>query len=652
MARPEQKYPQAANTQSPPADGAHQDLVNKEMFRAIELLGRKLERVEGERDSLAQRLADVESATREQAAKAMLPALIEAVSLPQPVTTPRWMSVATAASVTFAAFAIGFVMFHPAGPASLTPQQLAALEQITAAAPQVDVAASQTNAPAPQTNTATDTASTQNAAPVKLASTNVAGPIADEDDNSTANDDNDDGSGAGAGDDNDGTAMQDDNGDDGDGDDNGGDDTAVSPDPDRQQQVLAQPAQPSTPSAAPSVVAEDLAPPPAQPVAPAALNNASAVASANPSDNIDVSKFTAPEQRSGALSPSVEAAEANDSPVQEVTDLEAAAPSQLALLENRDPTPEELSAIEPAAGADSVATDTSGGLAPDEAEAAPLVAVKDIAVDPRLSPKLKSLQARARQGVPEAQHDLAALYVSGTGVSGDGAPQDYPRAIEWFTKAAANGVSNAAYNLGVMNQQGLGTPKDDAKAFAWYDKAAKAGHAEALYNMGLAYVSGAGAPRDMTRAVNYFKQAANAGLPQAAYNLGVLYEGTQLGAPDATKAAEWYNVAASEGHLQAKNALHRLGDAAGIALIEPAAGDEGFGEGDRSPGTGANEAGDSLVREIQQALVKKGELPPEKATGYMTPQTSDAIRSWQKKLGFIVNGKPTPELRDKIRAAQ
>ncbi|MDE1151578.1 MAG: SEL1-like repeat protein [Micavibrio sp.] len=567
-------------------DGAHQDIVNKEMFRAIELLGRKLERVEGERDSLARRLADVESATRDAAQGAMLPALIEAVAMPQAVATPRWMTVATAASVTFAAFAFGFVLFHPAGSSVLTPRQLDALNQLAAATPA---------APA-----------------VMLASNSATGPVAagapdaGDADNGNADNNND-------GDDDNSTAAQGDDGDD----DNGGDDTAVSPDPDMQQQVSAAPAQsPAQAGISPVVVADD---------------------------GIDVSKFTAPEQRSGMLSPAVESADA-DSPVQEVTDLEAAAPSQLALLEDRTPTPEELSAIEPAAGADTDEQD--GGLAPDEAHAEPLVPVKDIAADTRLPQKMKSLQARALQGVPESQHDLAALYVSG-----NGAPQDYPRAIEWFTKAANNGVSNAAYNLGVMNQQGLGTPKDDVKAFAWYDKAAKAGHAEALYNIGLAYVSGAGATRDLTRAVSYFKQAANAGLPQAAYNLGVLYESTQLGAADVAKAAEWYNVAANEGHLQAKNAVARLNGASGIALVEPAAGDEGFGEGDRTPGT-VQESGDSLVREIQQALAKKGDLPAEKATGYMTPQTSDAIRSWQKKLSLTADGKPTLELRDKIRAAK
>ncbi len=309
-------------------------------------------------------------------------------------------------------------------------------------------------------------------------------------------------------------------------------------------------------------------------------------------------------------------------------------------------TPAELSAIEPAAGAVDA-----------EALTTPLKPVTDIARDTRLPQKLQTLEAEALAGKPEAQHDLATLYAAG-----DIAPKDYPRAIEWFTIAAQNGVPNAAYNLAVMYQQGLGVDKDAAKAVTYYAQAAKAGHAEAMYNLGLAYIDGTGTNRDIGGAVVSFKQAANAGVPQAAYNLGVIYESSLLGAPNAAKAADWYRVAAEEGHAEAKSALARLtGSTADIAGIEPAAGEEASGEGDETPASeilpaeqpaAAAKADDSdMLRQIQHALVVKGELPVEKATGYMTPQTADVIRHWQQKLGLVVDGKPSEELLDKIKAA-
>lgn len=195
--------------------------------------------------------------------------------------------------------------------------------------------------------------------------------------------------------------------------------------------------------------------------------------------------------------------------------------------------------------------------------------------DPYLPSIYADLERRAYDGIGEAQHDLAALYAAGGRVR-----PDYPRAVYWFRRAADAGIANAYYNLGVMAQQGLGMAKDAKEAFAFYGRAARLGHPEAMYNLGLAYIEGRGTAKDNLRGIAYFKKAANAGLTQAAYNLGVIYEGgTVEGHRDLKSALEWYHVAAVEGHDEAAAAIRRIerlhmqAEALSIAdKVEPAAG--------------------------------------------------------------------------------
>jgi TPR repeat protein len=200
-------------------------------------------------------------------------------------------------------------------------------------------------------------------------------------------------------------------------------------------------------------------------------------------------------------------------------------------------------------------------------------AMADFSPDPALPENLQQLEKRAYQGIPEAQHDMAALYASGKLVA-----RDYPRAIYWFGRAADGGVANAHYNLGVIYQQGLGVRPDMKKAISWYEKAAELGHPEAMYNLGIAYIQGVGVKTNIERGVSYFKRAANAGVVQAAYNLGVLYESNFIGEIDTGRALEWYKIAAAKGHAEARDAIGRLKSATDQAAtlsdaIEPAAGE-------------------------------------------------------------------------------
>ncbi len=58
---------------------------------------------------------------------------------------------------------------------------------------------------------------------------------------------------------------------------------------------------------------------------------------------------------------------------------------------------------------------------------------------------------------------------------GYGVPQDYGQARQWYEKAAAQGKTNAQYNLGVLYHNGHGVPKNLVQAHKWFNLSAAKG---------------------------------------------------------------------------------------------------------------------------------------------------------------------------------
>lgn len=170
-------------------------------------------------------------------------------------------------------------------------------------------------------------------------------------------------------------------------------------------------------------------------------------------------------------------------------------------------------------------------------------------VDPLLN-----IKKRATEGVATAQHDLAAMYTSGSG----SIQQDYEQAAYWFRKAADQGIPNAAYNLGVLYHNGLGVKQNIDEAIKWYEKASNERHPEASYNLGIAHIEGIGVPYNPQKAAMYFETAAEQGIMEAAYNLGLVYENGLLGSENLMEALYWYNYATERGSMDARIALEQL----------------------------------------------------------------------------------------------
>lgn len=105
---------------------------------------------------------------------------------------------------------------------------------------------------------------------------------------------------------------------------------------------------------------------------------------------------------------------------------------------------------------------------------------------------------------------------------GDGVPQNYGLAAQWFDKAALHGYGKAEYNLGMQYYFGQGVSKDKTKAAYWWEKAAAQGIAAAQYNLGNLYFLGQGVPQDYSKASLWWHKAAALGNAQATSNLATL----------------------------------------------------------------------------------------------------------------------------------
>src|SRR2546428_550692 len=101
---------------------------------------------------------------------------------------------------------------------------------------------------------------------------------------------------------------------------------------------------------------------------------------------------------------------------------------------------------------------------------------------PPSSIKTRKLRQEAEQGHVEAQFNLGLMYLDGQGI-----PQDFTQAAQWFRKVAEQGAAAAQFNLGGMYEHGVGVPQDSAQAIQWYRKAAEQGYAQAQFNLGVMY---------------------------------------------------------------------------------------------------------------------------------------------------------------------
>ena len=252
----------------------------------------------------------------------------------------------------------------------------------------------------------------------------------------------------------------------------------------------------------------------------------------------------------------------------------------------------------------------------------------------------------AEAGDPDAQHDLALIYIQGLGV-----PRDPEAAAHWFGEAAQQGNANAQYNLGVMYEQGLGVPQDRIEALLLYLTAAEQGHVAAQYNAGLAYAEGNNIPRDFAEAHRWFSAAAEQGLAEAQYNLGIIYENGLGRAKDDIVAYRHYSQATQSGHQEAARKLKTV--SARLSPAQRVEAEQAVAAEPPPPATEENSMArldHAGIREVQQLLKILG-FDTGTPDGLSGGRTTTAIREYQQSVGLLVDGKPTTALLEQLRHA-
>ena len=74
--------------------------------------------------------------------------------------------------------------------------------------------------------------------------------------------------------------------------------------------------------------------------------------------------------------------------------------------------------------------------------------------------------------------------------NGQGVPQSYEEAIQWYQQAADQGHARAQSHLGCLYARGQGLPKNYRLAIQWYRRAADLGDALAQFQLGVLYANG------------------------------------------------------------------------------------------------------------------------------------------------------------------
>ncbi|MFQ5773238.1 MAG: tetratricopeptide repeat protein [Kiloniellaceae bacterium] len=160
----------------------------------------------------------------------------------------------------------------------------------------------------------------------------------------------------------------------------------------------------------------------------------------------------------------------------------------------------------------------------------------------------------ARGGDATAQYSLGKLYETG----GMDLPKDDRRAVEWYRLSAAQGISAAQNNLGLMYAQGRGAARDPARAVELWTLAARQDHSMAQFNLALAYFRGEGVAENKVEAERWFRRAAGLGLADAQYALGQIKLLGLNSQVDKGEALNWYQLAAAQGHAKAREQAELL----------------------------------------------------------------------------------------------
>lgn len=178
--------------------------------------------------------------------------------------------------------------------------------------------------------------------------------------------------------------------------------------------------------------------------------------------------------------------------------------------------------------------------------------------NPTLFSAFRILQQLADENFGKAFFPLSILYESNrdVGENQDRAMQFAKKAFDWCSANQTNQDAELWCDLARMYNYGHGVGRNDELAAFWSYKAAAEGLVDGQYNLGLTYSRGLGNPQDYEVAAMWFRSAAKQGSVLA--QLGLAYDSGKGVEKNYEKAAKWYRLAAAQGHVNAQALLDNI----------------------------------------------------------------------------------------------
>jgi TPR repeat protein/transglutaminase-like putative cysteine protease len=136
------------------------------------------------------------------------------------------------------------------------------------------------------------------------------------------------------------------------------------------------------------------------------------------------------------------------------------------------------------------------------------------------------LAKSATHGDVDAARQLGQAYRDG-----DGVKPDLIEAATWYALGSDNGDAVSQFELGAMYLRGP-LEKDAKKAFALFQRAAAQGNTNARYQLGVCYENGIGVVANLDQAVLAYQRAAQGGMVAALARQFVMHEDGRLKGPD------------------------------------------------------------------------------------------------------------------------
>ena len=136
--------------------------------------------------------------------------------------------------------------------------------------------------------------------------------------------------------------------------------------------------------------------------------------------------------------------------------------------------------------------------------------------------------------------------------------KNYSKSLSLFEKLANEDHPDAQYNLAIMYLNGIGTQVNEVLGFIWLDLSAQNGNKQAQNKLGTLYESGNILDKkDLKKAISLYKQSALQDNSIAQYNLAQHY--TDIHTEDKLQQAfYWYEKASANGNIAAINNLANL----------------------------------------------------------------------------------------------